>query len=425
MDGRRLRSTAASVVIAGLLCARLVTATARADTVTFVGAERPVEFTAVIAAFEKANPQTHIEYTQVPFDALNAEIQARIGSQDPSIDLYCADTPRIPAFAKRGYLLDLSSDRDNIEKAAGQTALASVSSNGKPWAFPMWTSTQLLFANLTLLRKAGEQPPSAMPDQRLTWDELLTRARHAQQAGSRWGFTFEQVDRYYQLQFLFASAGAGTGLTGDGNTTPDVASPAWIRMARWYGALFADGLSPRGVTPEQTPDLFANGQVAYFVGGPWNFPKFDQAKDLSYGVAPVPYVAGGKPATPTDSWAIGINPYAAHKDMAIKFARFLTLDPEGNWLTVENNPLIPTNKVAYGRYLDAMAKMDGAVGPAARNIISYELTHTTVQRPRSVAYVTFEDIMNRAFSDIRNGADPQATMTQAQARLASALARSR
>ncbi len=425
MRARRLRAAAASTLLVGSLGIGLLTAAARADTITFVGAERPVEFKDAIAAFEKANPGTRIEYTQVPFDALNAEIQARVGSQDTSIDLYAADTPRIPAFAKRGYLLDLSSDDNDIRMATGQTALAAVSWDGKPWAFPMWTSTQLLFANLKLLKKAGEQPPSPAPERRLTWDELLDRARRARQAGSRWGFTFEQVDRYYQLQFLFASAGAGTGLTGDGNLKPDVAGQAWIRMAQWYGALFKDGLSPRGVTPEQTPDLFANGEVAYFVGGPWNFPKFDDAKDLSYAVAPVPYVAGGKPATPTDSWALGINPYAAHKDMAIKFARFLTLDAEGNWLTVENNPLIPTNKEAYRRYLDGIAKMGGAVGPAARDIISYELAHTAVQRPRSVAYVTFEDVMNRAFSDIRDGADPGRTMDQAQSRLASALARSR
>ena len=398
---------------------------AKAATITFVGAERPVEFEQAIKAFEKDNPGTTIEYTQVPFDTLNAEIQARIGSQDSSIDLYAADPPRIPAFAKRGYLLDLSAYKDDIEKASGKIGLAAVSFDGKPWSFPMWTSTQLLFTNLRLLRTAGISAPSSDTSQRLTWDALLKLARQAQHAGARWGFTFEQVDRYYQLQPLFASAGAGTGLTGEGNMTPAIVSPAWVRMADWYGNLYKDGLAPRGVSPEQTPDLFANGQVAFFVGGPWNFPKFNAAKELSYSVAPMPYVAGGRPATPTDSWAVGINPYAAHKDMALKFARFLTLDPEGNWLTVAGNPLIPLNRQAYARYLDGLTKMNGNVGQAARTIMSYELAHTAVQRPRSIGYVNFEDVMNRAFSDIRNGAPADETLQQAQSRLTATLARVR
>ena len=279
---------------------------AKAATITFVGAERPVEFEQAIKAFEKDNPGTTIEYTQVPFDTLNAEIQARIGSQDSSIDLYAADPPRIPAFAKRGYLLDLSAYKDDIEKASGKIGLAAVSFDGKPWSFPMWTSTQLLFTNLRLLRTAGISAPSSATRQRLTWDALLKLARQAQHAGARWGFTFEQVDRYYQLQMLFSSAGGGSGLTGIDNLTPDITGPAWRRMATWYSALFKDGISPRGVSPEQTPDLFATQQVAFFLGGPWNFPKFNSAKDLHYTVAPVPYVSGGHPSTPTDSWAVAI-----------------------------------------------------------------------------------------------------------------------
>ena len=397
----------------------------RAATLNFLAAERPEVFQPVIAAFEKANPGTSVAYTQVPFDSLNAQIQARIGSQDPGIDVYAADTPRVPAFASRGFLLDLSPYQAQIQAIMNQTAVSAVSAGGKLWAFPMWTSTQLLFFNLDLLTKAGLPPPPAAVSGRLTWDAVLDDARKAQKAGSRWGFTFEQVDRYYQLQPLFESANAGSGLTGDGNLKPDITTPAWDKTAEWYSNLFTSGLSPRGVSPEQTPDLFANGQVAFFVGGPWNFDKFNAASGLHYAVAAVPYFAGGRPATPTDSWAIGINPYAAHKDVAIKFAEFLTLDPEGNFLTVSANPLPPTNQKAYERYIARIAALGHGIGPAAHDIITYEIAHTAVQRPRSVGYVAFEDIMNRTFSDIRNGANPPAALEAGQSQLTSTLGRIR
>ena len=423
-----VRSRGGSLTVTlGLAWAALAATTVLADatTLNFLAAERPDVFKPVIAAFEKANPGTTVAYTQVPFDSLNAQIQARVGSQDPGIDVFAVDTPRVPAFASRGFLLDLGQERSQIEAVDDRTAIGAVSADGKIWAFPMWTSTQLLFFNLDLLTKAGVGAPASAVVGRLTWNATLDDARKVQKAGSRWGFTFEQVDRYYQLQPLFENADAGSGLTGTDNLQPDIDTPAWNKTAAWYAALFASGLSPRGVSPEQTPDLFANGQVAFFEGGPWNFAKFDQASGLHYAVAAVPYFAGGHPATPTDSWAIGISPYAAHKDVALKFAEFLSISPEGNYLTVSANPLPPTNRTAYARYLAGIAALGHGIGPAAHDIIVHEIADTAVERPRSVGYVAFEDVMNRTFSDIRNGANVSAALAAAQSQLASTLARVR
>lgn len=423
---RFFRGSALAGILAGVALAGAPTgAAAQSTTLNFLAAERPDVVKPVIDAFEKANPDIKVAYTQVPFDNLNAQVQARIGQQDPGIDVYGADTPRIPAFASRGYLLDLSEYRPQIESVANATAVNAVSYDGKIWAFPMWTSTQLLFYNRDLLQKAGIQPPGSTESDRLGWDVLVDMAQKAKESGSPWGFSFEQVDRYYQLQPLFESAGGGPGLTGEGNLTPDITNDAWIKTAEWYQSLFNSGFSPRGVPSEQVPDLFANGQLAFFVGGPWNFGRFNAAQSLHYGVAPVPFFKDGKPATPTDSWAIGINPYAANKDAALKFAQFLTLDPDGNYLTVSANPLPPTNAKAYERYINEIAKLGNGVGGPARDIITFEIAKTAVGRPRSVGYVAFEEVMNRAFSDIRNGADVRQTLDQAQSQLTSTLSRIR
>lgn len=421
------RISKTALALSGCLFASLVGGGAQAQAVTlnFLAAERPDVVAPVIEAFQKANPDIRVAYTQVPFDNLNAQVQARIGARDPGIDVYGADTPRIPAFASRGFLLDLEPYRAEIEKVSNGTAVNAVSYDGKIWAFPMWTSTQLLFYNRDLLQKAGIEAPSATPTDRLTWDATLDLAKKAKEAGSPWGFSFEQVDRYYQLQPLFESAGGGSGLTGEGNLTPDITNDAWVKAAEWYQNLYTTELSPRGVPPEQMPDLFANGQMAFFVGGPWNFGRFNAVKGLNYGVAPVPYFKDGKPATPTDSWAIGINPYAANKDAAIKFAQFLSIDPEGNYLTVSANPLPPTNNQAYERYNSEIAKLGNGIGPAAQAIITEEINNSAVGRPRSIGYVAFEDVMNRAFSDIRNGADVRQTLEQAQSQLTSTLSRVR
>jgi multiple sugar transport system substrate-binding protein len=249
-----------------------------------------------------------------------------------------------------------------------------------------------------------------------------TRRNAAQKAGAKWGLEFQQFDRYYQLQPLFESAGAGSGLTGDGLVKSSVASDKWVETAQWYGSLFKDGLAPRGVTPEQSDDLFLNGEVAFLVGGPWSIGRFDAAKNLDYGVAPHPYFKNGKPVTATGSWSLAINPKTTHPDAARAFAEYASLNGEGNYLTTENNPIPPTNPDAFKKYADQMASLNAKVGPVV-DIIGYEQKNTAVGRPRTVGYVAFETVMNKAFGDIRNGSDAADTLKTADKQINRQLSR--
>ena len=65
--------------------------------------------------------------------------------------------------------------------------------------------------------------------------------------------------------------------------------------------------------------------------------------------------------------------------------------------------------------------MTDQIGPVI-DIITYELQNTAVGRPRTVGYVAFETVMNKAFSDIRNGAEAKAALDDAQGQLERQLA---
>lgn len=392
-------------------------------TINFLNAERPETYAPVIAEFEKQNPGIKIRDQSVPFEQLNAQIQARVGSGDSSVDVYGVDEPRVPALASRKLLVDLQSIKDQVVAAATPQAITATSHDDKLWALPEWSSTQLLYYNKDLLTKAGVEPPSGAPDKRMTWDALLADAKKVQGAGAKWGFGFEQVDRYYQLQPLFESSGAGSGLTGDTLLTPVVNAPKWVETMKWYGDLYASGLSPRGITPQQMPDLFQNGQVAYFVGGPWNFKAFGGASNLHFGIAPHPTFTGGKPVTPTDSWAVGISPHSKHQAEAMKFATFMTVDTTGDLLTTAQNPLPPANKAAFEQHIEQATKLGGPGAEGYGPILQYELKNTAVSRPRTTGYVAFEEIMNKAFSDVRNGADAKQVLDKAEDQLKTAFSR--
>lgn len=415
-------SIGTTLLISAMAMSSLPGAARAQTTITFLTAERTDTFAPAIALFEKQHPDIHVEYQQVPFDNLSAQIAARIGTGDNSPDLYAVDVPRVTELASKSYLAPLEDERSRLANIASAGAIQAVSYQGKIYAYPLWTSTQLLFFNRDLLKAAQVPFPPVDPQRRLTWQQLLNQAQQAQRTGAVWGFSFEQVDRYYQLLPLYISYGAGSGLRGNDNLTADLTGNKWRQVSDWYRDLFIKGIAPRGVSPEQTPDLFADGKIAFFVSGPWNIGRFNSVKSLNYGVAPMPYFAGGIPSTPTDSWAVGINPHAAHAREAKLFAEFISIDPVGSYSTVINNPLPPVNKIAFERYIANMATLDSKIGPASI-IITYELTHTAVSRPRTKGYVIFETVIDRAFSDIRNGADSQSSLERAQLRLNRSFAR--
>jgi multiple sugar transport system substrate-binding protein len=411
------------------LSALLLTTTAGAAmaqqvTINFLTAEAEGSFDAAIAAFESANPDIKVNFETVPFDSMVPTIESRVGSQDSSLDLFLVDTPRVPAMANSGYLMDINDRLGAVQAVASDAAQIALKYNDTLYALPLWTSTQLMYYNKDLFDAAGIAYPSSDELERMTYEETIALAKQVM-AGSdaKYAFVPEQIDRYYQLQPIFEGNGGGTGLTGEGNLTPDVANDKWIAAGNFYSSLFAEDLAPRGIAVDQMQSVFTSGETVFYVTGPWRLQAFAEAEDLNFGLAPVPYWADGKPQTPTDSWAVGISPYAANPEAALKFAEFITLNPEGVGLVLQGIPNIPINSRAYGPYIDWLAGENPAVGDDLKKIMTYELANTSVPRPRSIGYVAFETVLNRAFSDLRNGSDVTATLQQAQQQLESQLRR--
>lgn len=418
---------AAAAAATGLLALTAsMAAMAEPVTLRFLTQNKAEVFKPAIDAFEKSNPNIKIEFQTVPFDSLTPQIEARVGARDPGLDVFMVDSPRIPALSNKGYLLNLNEFQAKAKAVTSKEAYNVLTHKNDLFALPMWTSTQMMFYNKALLDKAGIPHPNTDEKARLTYDQVVGMAKKAQAAGAKWGFMFEQITRYYQLEPLFTSIGGGTGLKGPDNMEPDVNNAKWVEASKFYASLFEQNVAPRGIPINQLGATFAAGETAFFVGGPWNIAPFDAAQGLNYGVALVPYFAGGKPSTPTDSWTIGVSPHSAHKAEAKLFAEFITLNPVGNGLTSTYTPYITSNNQAFGPFINSFAsRLKPDVGPDVRKVISYELANTSVSRPRSVGFLAFEQVLNNAFSDIRNGADPKATLDKAQAQLKSTLARIR
>lgn len=378
------------------------------------------EFQPILTAFAAVHPKIKVDYQTVPFNDLQPTIDARVSSKSPDLDVYFADQPRVSALAARGTAFDITSAFTKYKSTFDASAWSSGVYKGKLYALPISNSTQMLFYNLDVLKKASVTPPSALIKNRMTWEKLTIDAKKAVASGVKHGLLFEQVDRYYQLEALPVSMGGGVGAKGVGNLIPDVANKGWIAAFTWYGKLFKDKVSARAMTPDQMMPAFMAGQVAYFVGGPWNLVGLSASK-LNWGVAPHPYFAGGKAVTGTGSWSLSINPFSVNKEASAIFIKFMAIDDGSGYIKYRNSPELAATPIGKKNYF-AKDLFSTVVGKQAATIIEYESANTGVNRVLTIGYIEFETIMNAAFSDIRNGADVGKVLRDAEAKLRKAWA---
>jgi ABC-type glycerol-3-phosphate transport system substrate-binding protein len=391
-------------------------------TLTFANADPAATWAKVIEGFEAKNPDITVKQLNVPYAQFTSTINQRLSQGGGGgIDLFAVDTGVAVDFYNRGFLADLSDMRADATAAAVSPDMVEQNViDGKLVAIEAWTTSQFLYYNKDLLDKAGVEAPPSDPTQPWTWEQLAAAAEKVKAANAaQYAFLFDQWDTYYQLQPLGVSAGGGNGIDGD---QVSFSNPGWQRALSWYHDLFEKGLSPRGITNDKNGALFQEGKAAFLVSGPWGLTQAVAGK-LNFGIAPEPYFAGGKPATSTDSWSVGISAKTDNLEAAKKFLRYMTIDPTGNAESAEVAAITPTNRHAYERYA---AKATAAGGDAAKNfgtIMEYQLQNNAIHRPSVVGYSVFEPGANKMFADIRNGTDPKKAAEQADSSIEDQLKR--
>lgn len=389
-------------------------------TITLLGIHDPVDghMQPVIDAFEEAHPTITVKYENVPFDQLNSVLEAQISAKDGNPDVYWADMPRIAALQARGYTTDLTEQfapyRDAWDTASYDGASVGDTLQGVPIA----NSTQILFYNKDLLDAAGVAYPSADPESRITWEQIKEEAATVVGAGAANGIVFGQTDRYYQLEALPVSLGGSPGASGEGNLTPDITSDAWVESMEYYGSLFAEGLSPRGVAVEQLDQTFLDGDTAFYVQGPWLLPAL-KTSDINWGVALHPYFEAGEPVTATGSWALAMNPFSEKKEATAIFMKWMSVDDGAGYIQYREDAELPAN-IEGKDYYYSKDVFQAEEGKVAAEIIGFETSNTAVNRLSTVGYVEFEEILNRAFADIRNGTDAREALEAASVELEAA-----
>ncbi|MDF2962553.1 MAG: transporter substrate-binding protein [Paenibacillus sp.] len=371
----------------------------------------------IVAGFEKENPGIKVKVESYPFRQLFETIEVKLGSKSKDYDVITVDGPLVANYSVKGYLEPLEKYLPAGEWKTKwiQSSINAGSFDGKLMAAPMNTSSQVLYYNKDIFASKGITPPDFDIQKRWTWEQLVDTAKKLTYDSNGdgqtdvFGFSFQQVSRAYQTLALSESLGAKVIDEKGIKTTGFINSEASVQAAKFYYDLFNTWKVSPKISPDESVEYFKTGKIAMYVGGTWSTGQLTEAK-VNYGIAPHPFFAGKKIATPTGSWHLGINKYSEKKEAAAKFIRYITVG-EGSKTWFNGNKDLPSN-VDILKMIETDKKFDEFPSNVYR-IATYEAQNTAVSRPLTPGYLDWETLYNKAYEDIKNGTDPKKALDDA------------
>lgn len=317
-----------------------------AETEVLDAGERPI-----IEAFMEENPDIKVEIEQIPIADYNTTLTTRFrGGEGP--DLGRVNHTDIQMFAAGGFLTPLEAaieDNDIDTSALIQGLVESGQLGGEQMTLPLTTDTRVLFYNPALLEEHGIEVPE-------TWDDLESAVAEFAGGASPFGYAFPSDNDYsmaYEAVGPYMKQAQGAILVEDGDTiAADAAnSDGTVDAIEFVRSLVATGAVPPGqdnFSQESIAQLFSQGQLAFFTGGPWMRASIlEMNPDLEYGTdfatAPIPVRAAGEESGSTaGGWQIGLFANSEQSEAAGKLLAYM-MEPENLVLLNQDEAFPPLN----------------------------------------------------------------------------------
>ncbi|WP_037604616.1 extracellular solute-binding protein [Streptacidiphilus rugosus] len=304
-------------------------------------------YKALVAQFERANPNIKVNYVSVPFADAQTKFTTAAAAGKGAPDVLRSDVGWVAGFAQQGYLVPLDGTPAAAEKASfEQQLITQATYQGKLYGIPEVTDTLALMYNKAIFAKAGI---TAAPT---TWDQLKADAAQIKQKAGVDGFDFNP-NSYYAMPFLY---GEGTDMIDVANKKLEFNSAAAIKGINTLKDLIsAPGVAKLDTTANgyaNIMDAFESGKVASIIQGPWettNVFKGSSFTDKSnLGIAAVPAGSAGKAGAPIGGHNLVAyaGSDAAHQAASEKLIAFLTSAASQTTIATKNATL-PTRQDAY------------------------------------------------------------------------------
>ncbi|QJC50795.1 sugar ABC transporter substrate-binding protein [Paenibacillus albicereus] len=268
----------------------------------------------LIDEYQKAHPGVTVDWKDYPYDAITTKLLATAGGKNAP-DVVNLNTEFASQLATKGALADLGPLLSDEAKGSFFPGIFdSTVFDGKPYALPWYTGTQVLYMNKELVEKAGLDP--ANPPK--TKEELYEWSRQVKEKTGAAG---------YATQFganLLPSE--GVPILDDSRTSAAFNTDAGIAVVEQLKKLVEEGVIVKDDAKfDKQVEYYASEQVAFELSGPTFINKLKTAApDIYAKTVAVPLPTGKADLRYSNSMNLVVPKNSDNPQAAADFAVFVT-----------------------------------------------------------------------------------------------------
>lgn len=274
-------------------------------------------------------------------DQQHEQLARRLAAGDPAIDLIGMDVIWTAEFARAGWIIPWPEAlAEEVRAGRLDSAITSASHDGRLWAVPFTTNTQLLWYRTDRV----DAPPA-------TWDAMIDLA---ESEGGR-GRIQAQGERYEGLTVFFVSLLASAGgavldQTGTALALPEGPTREALRVLRRLADSSASDPALSRAREDQTRIAFESGTPSFMLNYTYVWPS---ARANAPGIAEKmawarwPAVDPKLPSRVTIGGInLGVSAHSPHRELALRAARCIASE-ENQRLAAARGGLPPTLAALY------------------------------------------------------------------------------
>jgi ABC-type glycerol-3-phosphate transport system substrate-binding protein len=359
--------------------------------------------------FEADNPGVKLEIRNLPVNDYLTQLVVELSSGNPadvvSVASNLSEVQGSGGIVPLNDFIDKSGMADKIE----QSCWAAATFDGKIMAVPISGRTLTLLYDEQKFEQAGLNGPPTSPEEFLEDARKLTQKDAAGNV-VKYGASMVNIDEEptYEMLMMWTIAYGGSLTDGE---KPTLTSPAAVKALTLMKTLYDEQLIPRGRSEDDQRALFASGDSAMELDGPWQVPFVAKVNpDLAPQIKAA-HLPWDGPATggPNALLAIG---NTSNQELAWKFIEAV---------------VSPQVQSQFSKYNDVVPCAKGAIGDDALKAKPYlaaelEQFRDSPVNPVPAGFETvaseFESIALKAVTNaLQGGQDPAAALADAQKQL--------
>ena len=309
---------------------------------------------ALIAAFQKANPDIKVNYNLVPWGVYWQKAAAMVAGGS-TYDVMWMNLDNFPFYQSQGALSPITLDaRASALLPAGRTDPYRV--QGQLYGVPLGPQAVTVYINRALFKERGVPVPTAgwTYAQMLDAAKKLTFVKDGKQIYGINGADL-QADLEYGLSFYYGAGGQGLIRRSGAAYVPNL-DPVFQKTAQQLlDLIYKDKVAPGPqASSQQGYQMFLAGQMGILVQGSWMVSTWDQNKGLDWAFAPFPTMNGQKARPVVSAHALVIPTGSRQKAAAQTFITWMNTSTQAQRLLAQRG-LLPTLAETYkSQYLQAL-----------------------------------------------------------------------